>query len=94
MGYTIYNCEKIYMDRIQVSGGGMSNGNAYAVIEILYNNEDMTEVDSVWYKEFGKNPISRCIGNDVEWGEEDTFKILLNGSYIDEDDEEEEEEED
>lgn len=66
-----------------VAGGGLSNGNAYAVIEILYNDEQMEEIDSVWYKEFGKNPISKEIGNEVEWCEDvDTFKILKDEKYV------------
>ena len=82
------------MKRIMVAGGGMGNGNAYAVVEILYNDEQMEEVDSVWYKEFGDNPVNKRIGNEVEWGEYDTFKILEDGEYVEEEDKEEEEEED
>jgi hypothetical protein len=94
MVFTAYNCEQIYMKRIMVAGGGMGNGNAYAVVEILYNDEQMEEVDSVWYKEFGDNPINKRIGNEVEWCEYDTFKILEDGEYVEEEDKEEEEEED
>lgn len=94
MVYTAYECETLTMKRIQVAGGGMSNGNAYAIIEIIYTNEFMDEVDSVWYKEFGKNPISKRIGNDVEWSDDnDSFKVLEDGEYVDEEDKEEEEEE-
>ena len=94
MVFTAYNCEQIYMKRMMVAGGGMGNGNAYAVVEILYNDEQMEEVDSVWYKEFGDNPISKRIGNEVVWGEYDTFKILEDGEYVEDEDKEEEEEED
>ena len=93
MVFTAYSCEQIYMKRINVAGGGLSNGNAYAVIEILYNDEQMEEVDGVWYKEFGKNPISKRIGNEVEWCDDDTFKILEDGEYVEDEDKEEEEEE-
>jgi len=93
MVYTAYSCEQIYMKRINVAGGGLNNDNNYAVIEILYNDEQMEEVDSIWYKEFGVNPISKMIGNEVEWCEDDTFKILKDGEYVDEEDEEEEDEE-
>jgi len=93
MVFTAYSCEQIYMKRINVAGGGLSNGNAYAVIEILYNDEQMEEVDGVWYKEFGKNPISERIGNEVEWCEDgDTFKILEDGEYVEDEDKEEEDE--
>ena len=88
MVFTAYTCEQIYMKRINVAGGGLGNGNAYAVIEILYKDECMEEVNSVWYKEYGINPISEKIGDDIEWGEDDTFKVLKNGEYVDEDDEE------
>ena len=90
MVFTAYNCEQIYMKRIMVAGGGMGNGNAYAVVEILYNDEQMEEVDSVWYKEFGNNPICKRIGNEVEWGDDDTFKILEDGEYVEDEDKEEE----
>jgi hypothetical protein len=93
MVFTAYSCEQIYMKRINVAGGGLSNGNAYAVIEILYNDEQMEEVDGVWYKEFGKNPISERIGNEVEWCEDgNTFKILEDGEYVEDEDKEEEDE--
>jgi len=93
MVFTAYSCEQIYMKRINVAGGGLGNGNFYAVIEILYNDEQMEEVDSVWYKEFGNNPINKRIGNEVEWCEDDTFKILEDGEYVADEEEEEEEEE-
>ena len=93
MVFHAYNCEQIYMKRIMVAGGWLGNGNARAVVEILYNDEQMEEVDSVWYKEFGKNPISKRIGNEVEWCEDDTFKILEDGEYVEDEDKEEEEEE-
>ena len=93
MVFTAYSCEQIYMKRIMVAGGGMGNGNVYAVIEILYDDVDMEEVDSVWYKEFGNNPISKRIGNEVEWCEDDTFKILEDGEYVDDEDKEDEDNE-
>ena len=92
MVFTAYSCEQIYMKRIMVAGGGMGNGNVYAVIEILYDDVDMEEVDSVWYKEFGNNPISKRIGNEVEWGDDDTFKILEDGEYVEDEDKEDEDE--
>lgn len=90
MVFTAYTCEQIYMKRITVAGGGLGNGNAYAVVEIIYKDEGMEEVNSVWYKEYGINPISEKIGDDIEWGEDDTFKVLKNGEYIEDSDEEEE----
>ena len=91
MVFTAYNSEKIWTTRMMVAGGGMGNGNAYAVIEINYLEDE--EVDSVWYKEFGDNPVCKRIGNGVEWCEYDTFKVLEDGEYVEDEDKEEEEEE-
>jgi len=88
----MHGCEHLYMKRIMVAGGGIGNGNAYADVEIIYKDEEMLEVDSVWYIEYGDNPIRKRIGNQVEWGEY-TFKILEDGEYVEEEDKEEEEEE-
>jgi hypothetical protein len=76
MEFNAYECENLFMRRIQVAGGGMTNGNAYADVEIHYLDSDMTEIDIVWYKEYGKNPIAKRIGNEIEWGEEGDFKVL------------------
>ena len=89
----MHGCEHLYMKRIMVAGGGIGNGNAYADVEIIYKDEEMLEVDSVWYIEYGDNPIRKRIGNQVEWGEY-TFKILEDGEYVEEEDKEEEEQED
>ena len=90
MVYTAYNCEQVYMKRIMVASGGLNNGNDYAFVVIMYNDQKMEQVDAVWYKEFGNNPISKRIGNEVEWCEDDTFKILENGEYVEDEDKEEE----
>jgi len=92
MVFDMHGCEHLYMKRIMVAGGGIGNGNAYADVEIIYKDEEMLEVDSVWYIEYGDNPIRKRIGNQVEWGEY-TFKILEDGEYVEEEDKEEEEEE-
>jgi hypothetical protein len=75
MVFTACKYEHIYMARMMVAGDG--------IVEILYKDACMCEVDSVWYKEVGDNPICKRIGNEVEWCENDTFKILENGCYID-----------
>ena len=94
MGYGIYGTEILTIQRIMVAGGGMMNGNAYANVEIHYSSADMEEIDSIWYKEFGKNPICRYIGDEVEWDDEGyTFKVKKDGRYVDSEDEEEESEE-
>ena len=94
MVFDMHGCEHLYMKRIMVAGGGIGNGNAYADVEIIYKDEEMLEVDSVWYIEYGDNPIRKRIGNQVEWCEYNTFKILENGEYVEEEDKEEEEQED
>ena len=71
-----------------VAGGGLGNGNAYAEIQIIYEDTDMEEITDVYYEEFGKNPYRKCIGDDIEWGEGDNFKVLDDGKYVDSDDEE------
>ena len=93
MVFEAHNCQNIYMKRMMVAGGGMGNGNAYAIVEIVYNDAEMEEVDSVWYKEFGDKPYSKRIGNEVEWVDGDTFKILEDGEYVEDEDKEEEENE-
>ena len=94
MGYTAYSSEDIIMKRINVAGGGLNNGNAYAEVQIIYMDKDMEEINSVFYEEFGKNPFRKYIGDDIEWVEEYNFKVLNDGKYVDSSDEEEDEEED
>tara|TARA_R110000822_G_scaffold108386_2_gene237868 strand:- start:1093 stop:1419 length:327 start_codon:yes stop_codon:yes gene_type:complete len=93
MGYTAYSAKDIIMKTINVAGGGLSNGNAYAEIQVIYDDKDMCEIKAVFYEEFGNNHYRKYIGNDIEWGEDDDFKVLNNGKYVDEEDEEEEEDE-
>ena len=83
MVFTAYTCE--HMKRITVACGGLANGNARADIEIIYKDACMEEVKCVWYKEYGNNPYTKKIGDDIEWGEDDTFKVLKNGEYVDDD---------
>jgi hypothetical protein len=96
--FTAYGCEFVRV--INVAGGGLMNGNAYATIEINYTNADLDEVKSVYYCEYGRNPSRNKIGDDIEWGEDDDFNVLNDGEVVDcngdkiEDEEEEEEEED
>ena len=82
MVFTAYTCEQIYMKRIMVACGGMGNGNAYAEVQVVYLDNNMDEIVGVYYEEFGKNPSRKYIGNEVEWGEDDTFKILEDGEYV------------
>jgi len=95
MGYGIYKSEVLTIQRIMVAGGGMMNGNAYAEVEIHYTDGVNGEVDSIWYKEYGHNPVCRYIGDEVEWDDEgSTFKVKHNGEYVDDEDKEDEDKED
>lgn len=95
-----------YTQVINVAGGGLGNGNAYANIEIDYKDSDMNEISKVYYAEYGRNPSRELIGVDIEWGEGDDFNVLdKDGKVVnssgqqlvddteDEDEEDEEEEE-
>ena len=46
---------------IQVAGGGMMNGNAYATVELIGNK--------YWYCEYGKYASRECRGNKLEYNE-------------------------
>ena len=92
-----------YTKVINVAGGGLSNGNAYANIEIEYANEKMNEyeITGVFYAEYGKNPCRRKIGAEIDWGEDDHFNVIdwdgnvvnSSGEPIEDDDNEDEDEE-
>jgi hypothetical protein len=56
------------LTKICVGGGGMMNGNAYAMVEIEY-----------YYVEYGKNPYRKYIGNKIIYDTEDyeyKFKVV------------------
>ena len=54
--YNNYNCDKS-KDVINVAGGGMMNGNAYANVE---------KIDGLYYYcEYGKNPTKELIGDTI-----------------------------
>lgn len=104
MEFTAYAIK--YTKVINVAGGGLGNGNAYANIEIEYANEKMNEyeITGVFYAEYGRNPYRRKIGRDIEWGEDDDFNVIDDDDNVvnssgdpiedDDDDEDEEDEED
>ena len=76
MEYTAYSSEDVYMKTIVVSGGGMDcSGATHAEVQVIYKDKDMTEIKAVYYEEFGKNPLRKYIGDDIEWGEDDNFKV-------------------
>ena len=66
---------------ICVGGGGMMNGNAYAMVE-LHNNK-------YYYVEYGNNPYKKYIGNKIIY---DTEGFEYNFNVVEEDEDEEDEE--
>ncbi len=76
--YFPYNVE--YVVKIMVSGGGLGNGNAYANIEGAFINLDNYKNgedphDGWWYVEYGRNPSSHLIGDELVWTDEGGFEI-------------------
>ena len=69
----------VYKLIINVAGGGLGNGNAYANIEgefktldDLYNQEN----GNYYYCEYGRNPIRRYEGEYLQYNDDSTcFKI-------------------
>jgi hypothetical protein len=76
--YNVYVCDYIFMMRIKVSNGPLSNGNSYAELEVYYKYDDYDSVDKVIYVEHGKNPIRKYIGSHVIWNRDanETVKVL------------------
>ena len=89
MRYTAYSSDNIYMKRIVVSGilneAGEPKGGHYAEVQIMYNDADMNELKEVFYEEFcwvGRSLERKYVGNGVEWGEDNNFKVLLDGEDV------------
>ena len=64
---------------IQVAGGGMMNGNAYADIEGEWETIDEYNDGAdgeIYYCEYGNNPCRRLIGEGIEWGDDDNFNVI------------------
>jgi hypothetical protein len=76
--FNVYVCDYIFMMRIKVSDGLLSNGNTYAELEVYYKYDDYDSVDKVIYVEHGKNPIRKYIGSHVIWIRDanETIKVL------------------
>jgi hypothetical protein len=69
MIYCNFGTENI--TRILVAGGGLDNGNDCAFIEFLTDDPD-----TIWYVEYGKNPIRKIVGYDGIWWDDDgTFNV-------------------
>ena len=77
--FKVYVCDYIFMMRIKVSNGQLTNGNNYAELEIYYKYDDYDSVDKVFYVEHGQHPIRRYIGSDVLWRNngEEIIEVLL-----------------
>jgi hypothetical protein len=59
-----------------VAGGGLSNGNACATIEIDLD-ADGEEKGKIHYCEYGKNAYSRHVGSKVVWGSDgNSFNVV------------------
>ena len=89
MGFTTYSSETLYMHRFSVPCRGWREGNSHAVIEVVFTDEDMRDIDSVYYKEYGVNPVYQWIGNEVEWCSQggNTIKVKNDNDYFDSSDE-------
>ena len=65
--FSCFGIEEKKFTEIQVAGGGIGNGNAYATIEI-YENE-------VVYREYGNNPVRKIIGSKIVWDGDGKFTV-------------------
>ena len=73
--FTDYGFKKMYKIIIQVAGGGMSNGNAYACIECEWASEEECnngEDGEIFYCEYGNNPVRDYRGSQLKFNEEGT----------------------
>ncbi len=75
-----YGCKKMYKIKIQVAGGGMINGNAYATVEGEWaSEEDFNDGDDgeIYYCEYGINPVKDYRGSQLKFNEDGTsFNIV------------------
>ena len=73
--FNIYGFNKVYKIVMQVAGGGMGNGNAYATIEGEWACEDdfnNGEDGKIYYCEYGPNPKRDYRGNRLIFNDEGT----------------------
>lgn len=76
--YYAYGLKKVYKVVINVAGGGMGNGNAYANIEGEWETEEdfeNGEEGDIFYCEYGSNPCRNYVGKRIVFGEDDGFNI-------------------
>tara|TARA_R110002153_G_scaffold128867_2_gene277473 strand:- start:1464 stop:1760 length:297 start_codon:yes stop_codon:yes gene_type:complete len=70
-----YGFNKVYKIVVQVAGGGMGNGNAYATVEGEWACEDdfnNGEDGEIYYCEYGHNPKRDYRGNRLIFNDEGT----------------------
>jgi len=74
-----YGIKRIYKVIIQVAGGGMGNGNAYATVEGEWDCEDdfvNGEDGEIHYCEYGNNPVREWRGVRIRYSDDgNSFKI-------------------
>jgi len=76
--YNACSYKAIYKVVINVAGGGMMNGNAYANIEGEWKTEEdynNGEDGDIYYCEYGSNPCRNYVGKRIVWFEDDNFNI-------------------
>ena len=65
---------------INVARGGLVSGNDYANIEAYFDNEEdmkfMIGATSIYYCEYGSNPIKRYKGTIFNWSAENRFNVV------------------
>ena len=71
---TYYNYGTQKDGSFMVAGGGLGNGNAYAQVEL--------ENDKYYYREYGKNPFRKYIGDEIVWLEDGNFRIFERDELI------------
>ena len=78
--YSAYGVKNIYKVIINVAGGGMMNGNAYANIEGEWETEDGYndgEDGEIYYCEYGNNPVKYLVGSRIVFDDEGyRFKVV------------------
>tara|TARA_R110002033_G_scaffold132301_1_gene172205 strand:- start:308 stop:619 length:312 start_codon:yes stop_codon:yes gene_type:complete len=74
-----YGSKEVYKLVIQVAGGGLANGNAYATVEGEWASEDdfeNGEDGEVYYCEYGTNPVRKWRGERIVYSDDgNSFKV-------------------
>ena len=79
--YGCYNITSGYIVKITTAGGGMMNGNAYAELELHFENEgeweNYEEANAIYYVEHGKNASRELLDETFYKFKEDEDTIIL-----------------